>query len=47
MGIPEQDVESLGVMGWWLEAGRKFFRLRPWAWVVEGQRSELRYILAL
>ena len=26
-GMPEQDIESLGVMGWGLEA-RKFFRRR-------------------
>ncbi len=40
--MPERDIESLGVMGWGLEAARKFFRrhrhrplaaraLRPWA----------------
>ena len=27
-GMPERDVESLGVMGWGLEAARKFFRRR-------------------
>ena len=27
-GMPERDIESLGVMGWGLEAARKFFRRR-------------------
>ena len=27
-GMPEQDIESLGVMGWGLDAARKFFRRR-------------------
>ncbi len=26
--MPEQDIESLGVMGWGLEAARRFFRRR-------------------
>ena len=26
--MPERDIESLGVMGWGLEAARKFFRRR-------------------
>ena len=25
-GMPERDIESLGVMGWGLDAARKFFR---------------------
>ncbi len=25
-GMPERDIESLGLMGWGLEAARKFFR---------------------
>ena len=27
-GLPERDIESLGVMGWGLEAARRFFRRR-------------------
>ena len=27
-GMPERDIESLGVMGWGLEAARRFFRHR-------------------
>ena len=27
-GMPERDIESLGVMGWGLDAARKFFRRR-------------------
>ena len=27
-GMPERDIESLGVMGWGLAAGRRFFRRR-------------------
>ncbi len=27
-GMPERDIEFLGVMGWGLEAGRKFCRRR-------------------
>ncbi len=26
--MPKRDIESLGVMGWGLEAARKFFRRR-------------------
>ncbi len=26
--MPERDIESLGVMGWVLEAARRFFRRR-------------------
>ena len=26
--MPERDIESLGVMGWGLEAARRFFRRR-------------------
>ncbi len=26
--MPERDIESLGMMGWGLEAARKFFRRR-------------------
>ena len=26
--MPERDIESLGVMGWELDAARKFFRRR-------------------
>ncbi len=26
--MPERDIESLGVMGWGLDAARKFFRHR-------------------
>ena len=26
--MPERDIESLGVMGWGLDAARKFFRRR-------------------
>ncbi len=35
--MPERDIESLDVMGWGLDAARRFFRR---------ERSELRYILA-
>ena len=27
-GMPERDIESLGVMGWGLDAARRFFRRR-------------------
>ena len=27
-GMPERDIESLGVMGWGLDAARKFFHRR-------------------
>ncbi len=41
--MPERDIESLGAMGWGLEAARKFFRRRrrrrrrrrPRKWVFE------------
>ena len=27
-GMPKRDIESLGVMGWGLDAARRFFRRR-------------------
>ncbi len=50
-GMPERDIESLGVLGGRLEAARKFFccvavAIASWDEWVQGERSELRYILA-